>query len=38
MNRNYPIEIRDVSYASPGGDDRVTAYLVKPPGKGPFQE
>ena len=36
VNRNYPIEIRDVSYASPGGDDRVTAYLVKPPGKGPF--
>lgn len=36
VNRNYPIEIRDVSYASPGGDDRVTAFLVKPPGKGPF--
>lgn len=36
VNRNYPIEIRDVSYASPGGDDEVTAFLVKPPGKGPF--
>jgi dienelactone hydrolase len=36
VNRNYPIEIRDVSYASPGGDDQVTAFLVKPPGKGPF--
>jgi dienelactone hydrolase len=36
VNRNYPIQIRDVSYASPGGDDRVTAFLVKPPGKGPF--
>lgn len=36
VNGNYPIEIRDVSFASPGGDDRVTAFLVKPPGKGPF--
>ena len=36
VNRNYPIEIRDVSYASPSGDDAVTAFLVKPPGKGPF--
>ena len=36
VNRNYPIEIRDVSYASPGGDEDVTAYLVKPPGDGPF--
>ena len=36
VNRNYPIEIRDITYASPGGDDDVTAYLVKPPGKGPF--
>ncbi len=36
VNRNYPIEIRDVSYASPSGDDIVTAFLVKPPGKGPF--
>jgi dienelactone hydrolase len=36
VNRNYPIEIRDVSFASPTGDDEVTAFLVKPPGKGPF--
>ena len=36
VNRNYPVEIRDVSYASTSGDDAVTAYLVKPPGKGPF--
>ena len=36
VNRNYPIEIRDVSYASPTGDDAVTAFLVKPPGEGPF--
>jgi dienelactone hydrolase len=34
VNHDYPIQIRDVSYASPGG--RVTAYLVVPPGKGPF--
>ena len=36
VNRNYPIEIRRVSYASPGGRGRVTGFLVKPPGKGPF--
>jgi hypothetical protein len=36
VNRNYPIEIRDVSFASPSGDDEVTAFLVKPPGDGPF--
>lgn len=35
VNRNYPIEIRDVSYASPGGDDDVTAFLVKPPEAAP---
>lgn len=34
INHDYPIQVRDVSYASPGG--RVTAYLVVPPGKGPF--
>jgi dienelactone hydrolase len=34
VNRNYPIHVRDVSYAAPGG--RVTAFLVVPPGKGPF--
>lgn len=37
LNQDYPIEIRDVSYASPKeGKGRVTAYLVRPPGDGPF--
>ena len=36
VNRNYPIQIRQVSYASPGGRGRVTGFLVRPPGKGPF--
>jgi dienelactone hydrolase len=36
VNRNYPIEIRDVSFASPSGEDEVTAFLVRPPGDGPF--
>jgi dienelactone hydrolase len=35
VNHGYPIEVRDVSYASPRGG-RVSAYLVVPPGKGPF--
>ena len=35
VNHGYPIVIHDVSYASPKGG-RVTAYLVVPPGKGPF--
>jgi dienelactone hydrolase len=35
VNQDYPIEIRDVSYASPK-EGRVTAYLVRPPGDGPF--
>jgi dienelactone hydrolase len=35
VNRPYPIAIHDVSYASPRGG-RVPAYLVVPPGKGPF--
>ncbi len=35
VNANYPIAIRDVSYASPRGG-RVPAFLVLPPGKGPF--
>ena len=35
VNRGYPIQVRDVSYTSPRGG-RVTAYLVVPPGKGPF--
>lgn len=34
VNRGYPVQVRDVSYAAPGG--RVTAFLVVPPGKGPF--
>jgi dienelactone hydrolase len=37
LNQDYPIEIRDVSYASPKeGKGRVTAYLVRPPGDGPY--
>ena len=35
VNHGYPVQVRDVSYASPGGS-RVTAFLVVPPGKGPF--
>jgi dienelactone hydrolase len=35
VNKDYPIQVRDVSYASPGGG-RVRAFLVVPPGKGPF--
>jgi dienelactone hydrolase len=34
VNRNYPIEIRQVSFASGGG--RVTGLLARPPGEGPF--
>lgn len=36
VNRNYPIEIRQVSYASPDDRGRVSGFLVKPPGDGPF--
>lgn len=36
VNRNYPIQVRQVSYASPGGRGRVTGFLVRPPGDGPF--
>jgi dienelactone hydrolase len=35
VNKPYPIAVHDVSYRSPKGG-RVTAYLVVPPGKGPF--
>jgi dienelactone hydrolase len=35
VNHGYPIQVRDVSYASPPGR-RVAAFLVVPPGKGPF--
>ena len=34
-NKGYPIAVHDISYASPRGG-RVSAYLVLPPGKGPF--
>ena len=36
VNREYPIEIRDVSYTSPDDGSRVTGFLVRPPGEGPF--
>ncbi len=35
VNHDYPIAAHDVSYESPKGG-RVPAYLVLPPGKGPF--
>jgi dienelactone hydrolase len=35
VNHHYPIAIHDVSYAS-ARSGRVRAYLVVPPGKGPF--
>jgi len=35
VNRRYPVQVHDVSYASPRGG-RVSAYLVIPPGEGPF--
>jgi dienelactone hydrolase len=35
VNRNYPIKIHDVSFAS-SRSGRVHAYLAVPPGKGPF--
>ncbi len=35
VNKDYPIAIHDVSYASPAGG-RITAYLAVPPGGGPF--
>ncbi len=35
VNKNYPIAVRDVSYATPSGN-RIDAMLVVPPGKGPF--
>src|SRR5437588_948638 len=33
INHNYPIAIRDVSFASPKGG-RVSGFLVVPPGRG----
>jgi dienelactone hydrolase len=35
VNKNYPIEVHDVSFASPRGG-RVLGYLTVPPGKGPY--
>ena len=35
VNHGYPVQVRDVSYAGPRGG-LVHAYLVVPPGKGPF--
>jgi dienelactone hydrolase len=35
VNRHYPIRIHDVSFAS-ARSGRVHAYLIVPPGKGPF--
>jgi len=35
VNRNYPIKIHDVSFRS-ARSGRVHAYIVVPPGKGPF--
>jgi dienelactone hydrolase len=34
VNENYPVKVRDVSYAGPS--ERVPAYLVTPPGEGPY--
>jgi dienelactone hydrolase len=34
VNENYPVKVRDVSFAGPS--ERVPAYLVTPPGKGPY--
>jgi dienelactone hydrolase len=35
VNKNYPIEVHDVSFTSPRGG-RVLGYLTVPPGKGPY--
>ncbi|MDQ3777859.1 MAG: acetylxylan esterase [Actinomycetota bacterium] len=34
VNRDHPIKVRDVSFH--GGKERVPAFLLTPPGKGPF--
>jgi dienelactone hydrolase len=34
VNENYPVKVRDVSFAGPS--ERVPAYLLTPPGKGPY--
>jgi dienelactone hydrolase len=35
INPGYPIAVHDISFASPK-DGRVPAYLIVPPGKGPY--
>jgi dienelactone hydrolase len=35
INKDYPIKVHDVSFASPRGG-RVLGYLTVPPGKGPY--
>jgi dienelactone hydrolase len=34
VNKDYPIKVRDVSFD--GGKERVPAFLLVPPGKGPY--
>jgi dienelactone hydrolase len=34
VNKEYPVKVHDVSFAGPS--ERVPAYLVTPPGKGPY--
>ena len=34
VNENYAVKVRDVSFAGPS--ERVPAYLITPPGKGPY--
>jgi dienelactone hydrolase len=34
VNRDHPIQVRDVSFH--GGKERVPAFLLTPPGKGPY--
>jgi uncharacterized protein len=34
INKGYPVRVHDVSFAGPS--ERVPAYLVTPPGKGPY--
>ena len=34
INEDYPIKVRDVSFS--GANERVPAYLIVPPGRGPY--
>jgi dienelactone hydrolase len=34
VNKNYPVKVRDISFAGPS--ERVPSYLLTPPGKGPY--